>query len=247
MNTETNTESTNVWGIDLGTTYSCISRVDEFGHAVVVNNSDGDPTTPSVVMFLGPDNIQIGKEAKRQKQMDPDSVVELVKRQMGTPDWGFEAHGQRWSAPEISAQILKALAEDAAQQSGDAVEKVVITVPAYFGIPERDATVAAGRMAGPRGRRHPQRADRRSALLRLCAGLGRRRNGARVRPRRRHVRRHRDPPRTASSRAAVTSVSSRPAAITVSAAPTGTSGWCSCSRAGSRKRTPRRPTRSTTT
>jgi molecular chaperone DnaK len=148
MNTETNTESTQVWGIDLGTTYSCISRVDEFGHAVVVNNSDGDPTTPSVVMFLGPDNIQVGKEAKRQKQMDPDSVVELVKRQMGTPDWGFEAHGQQWSAPEISAQILKALAEDAAQQSGDAVEKVVITVPAYFGIPERDATVAAGRMAG---------------------------------------------------------------------------------------------------
>lgn len=148
MNTETSTTSTTVWGIDLGTTYSCISRVDESGHAVVINNRDGDPTTPSVVMFLGPENIQVGKEAKRQMQMEPDAVIELVKRQMGVPDWGFQAHGRQWTAPEISAQILKALAEDAAQQTGDPVEKVIITVPAYFGIPERDATLAAGQMAG---------------------------------------------------------------------------------------------------
>jgi molecular chaperone DnaK len=148
MNTETGTTSTTVWGIDLGTTYSCISRVDEFGRAVVVNNRDGDPTTPSVVMFVAADNIQVGKEAKRQMQMDPDAVAELVKRQMGVPDWSFQAHGQEWTAPEVSAQILKALAEDAAQQTGDPVEKVIITVPAYFGIPERDATLAAGKMAG---------------------------------------------------------------------------------------------------
>jgi molecular chaperone DnaK len=148
MNTESSTASTTVWGIDLGTTYSCISRVDEFGRAVVVNNRDGDPTTPSVVMFIGPGNIQVGKEAKRQMQMDPDAVAELVKRQMGVSDWTFQAHGQEWTAPEVSAQILKALAEDAAQQTGSAVEKVIITVPAYFGIPERDATLAAGKMAG---------------------------------------------------------------------------------------------------
>jgi molecular chaperone DnaK (HSP70) len=89
MNTETSTASTTVWGIDLGTTYSCISRVDEFGRAVVVNNRDGDPTTPSVVMFVAADNIQVGKEAKRQTQMDPDAVAELVKRQMGVPNWSF--------------------------------------------------------------------------------------------------------------------------------------------------------------
>ncbi len=148
MNTDTSTASATVWGIDLGTTYSCISRVDEFGRAVVVNNRDGDPTTPSVVMFVAADNIQVGKEAKRQTQMDPDAVAELVKRQMGVPDWSFQAHGQAWTAPEVSAQILKALAEDAAQQTGDPVEKVIITVPAYFGIPERDATLAAGKMAG---------------------------------------------------------------------------------------------------
>ncbi len=148
MNTESSTASTTVWGIDLGTTYSCISRVDEFGRAVVVNNRDGDPTTPSVVMFIGPGKIQVGKEAKRQMQMDPDAVSELVKRQMGVPDWTFQAHGQEWTAPEVSAQILKALAEDATQQTGDPVEKVIVTVPAYFGIPERDATLAAGKMAG---------------------------------------------------------------------------------------------------
>jgi molecular chaperone DnaK (HSP70) len=148
MNTESSPASTTVWGIDLGTTYSCIARVDEYGHAVVVNNRDGDPTTPSVVMFIGPENIQVGKEAKRQMQMEPDAVAELVKRQMGVPDWSFQADGKQWTAPEISAQILKAVAEDAAQQTGDPVEKVVITVPAYFGIPERDATLKAGEMAG---------------------------------------------------------------------------------------------------
>ena len=88
-----------VWGIDLGTTYSCISRVDEFGRAVVVNNRDGDPTTPSVVMFVDSDNIQVGKEAKRQIQMDPDAVCELVKRQMGSREWRFMAQGQEWNAP----------------------------------------------------------------------------------------------------------------------------------------------------
>jgi molecular chaperone DnaK (HSP70) len=148
MANESSTADTTVWGIDLGTTYSCISRVDEFGRAIVVNNRDGDPTTPSVVMFVGPSNIQVGKEAKRQMQMDPDAVCELVKRQMGSPDWRFKAHDEEWSAPEVSAHILKALAEDAEQQTGEAVRKVIITVPAYFGIAEREATVAAGTIAG---------------------------------------------------------------------------------------------------
>jgi molecular chaperone DnaK len=137
-----------VWGIDLGTTYSCISRIDEFGRPVVVNNRDGDPVTPSVVMFTGPEDIQVGKEAKRQVQLDPDNVCELVKRHMGEGEWRFAAHGNEWSASEVSAQILRALCEDAELQTREKVEKVVITVPAYFGIPEREATIAAGKLAG---------------------------------------------------------------------------------------------------
>jgi molecular chaperone DnaK len=137
-----------VWGIDLGTTYSCISQMDEFGRPVVVNNRDGDPVTPSVVMFTGPEDIQVGKEAKRQVQLDPDHVCELVKRHMGEGEWRFAAHDRQWSAPEVSAQILRALCEDAELQTREKVEKVVITVPAYFGIPEREATIAAGKLAG---------------------------------------------------------------------------------------------------
>jgi molecular chaperone DnaK len=141
-------KSTTVWGIDLGSTYSCISKLDDYGRAVVINSRDGDPVTPSVVMFVGPDDIQVGKEAKRQMQLDPELVCELVKRHMGEPDWRFDAHGTEWSPPEVAAHILKALCEDAELQTREKVEKVVITVPAYFGIVEREATIAAGKIAG---------------------------------------------------------------------------------------------------
>jgi molecular chaperone DnaK len=140
--------STAVWGIDLGTTYSCISKVDDFGHPIVVSNRDGDPVTPSVVMFLGATDIQVGKEAKRQMQLEPGRVCELVKRHMGDAEWRFGADDKEWTAPEVSAQILKALCEDAELQTREKVEKVLITVPAYFGIAEREATIAAGKMAG---------------------------------------------------------------------------------------------------
>ncbi len=139
---------TTVWGIDLGTTYSCIARVDEFGRPTVINNRDGDPTTPSVVLFTGAEDFQIGKEAKRQAQLDPDNVCELVKRHMGDSDWRFRAQGQEWAAPAVSALILKSLAADAALQAGEPVTDVVITVPAYFGDAQREATRLAGELAG---------------------------------------------------------------------------------------------------
>jgi molecular chaperone DnaK len=142
------TTATTVWGIDLGTTYSCIARVDESGRPVVVNNRDGDPITPSVVMLVDADNVDVGRSAKQQMQLEPDLVCELVKQNMGDPDWRFRAHGQEWTAPEISSLTLKSLAEDAEMQSGIPVERVVITVPAYFGVAEREATIAAGKMAG---------------------------------------------------------------------------------------------------
>jgi molecular chaperone DnaK len=137
-----------VWGIDLGTTYSCIARVDENGYPIVVNNQNGDPITPSVVMFNGPDDHLVGADAKANLQLEPDSVCALVKQNMGNAEWRFRAAGEEWSAAQVSSLILKAIAEDAQQLSGIPVEKVVITVPAYFGVTEREATIAAGKMAG---------------------------------------------------------------------------------------------------
>jgi molecular chaperone DnaK len=137
-----------VWGIDLGTTYSCIARIDETGRPLIVNNRDGEPTTPSVVLFTGSDDYHVGTEAKRQAQLDPDNVCELVKRHMGDASWRFRSHEQEWTAPAISALILKSLAADAEMQTGEAVTDVVITVPAYFGDTQRQATRAAGQIAG---------------------------------------------------------------------------------------------------
>jgi molecular chaperone DnaK len=137
-----------VWGIDLGTTYSCISRVDENGYPVVINNLQGHPITPSAVLFSGPGDVAVGQPAKDEMQLTPDLVCELVKQNMATPGWAFRAHGQDWTAPEVASFILKELAASATQATGIPVEDVVITVPAYFGVAEREATIAAGKMAG---------------------------------------------------------------------------------------------------
>lgn len=137
-----------VWGIDLGTTYSCISRVDENGYPVVISNLQGNAITPSVVLFSGPDDLIVGQPAKDEMQLTPDLVCELVKQNMGTAGWAFRAHGTDWSAPEVASFILKELASSASQATGIPVEDVVVTVPAYFGVAEREATVAAGKMAG---------------------------------------------------------------------------------------------------
>lgn len=137
-----------VYGIDLGTTYSCIAQVDEYGRPTVIPNADSQPATPSVVMFDSPTDIVVGIQAKRNARVRPDDVVSLVKRQMGDDDWRVRVHGQDYSAPAISALILKALATDAERATGNQVSDVVITVPAYFGDSERKATKLAGELAG---------------------------------------------------------------------------------------------------
>lgn len=137
-----------VWGIDLGTTYSCIARVDENGYPVVINNDLGESVTPSVVLFAGSDEVTVGSDAKSQMQLVPDLVCELVKQNMGNADWKFSVHGEDWSAPEVSSFTLKELARSAEKATGSPVEDVVITVPAYFGVAEREATIAAGKIAG---------------------------------------------------------------------------------------------------
>ena len=84
-----------VFGIDLGTTYSCISQVDRYGRPEVISNMDGDATTPSVVQFQG-DDVIVGKLAKRSSRLDPDNVAQLVKRHIGEADWRFHAGGREW-------------------------------------------------------------------------------------------------------------------------------------------------------
>jgi len=136
-----------VFGIDLGTTYSCIAHVDEYGRPAVIINADSQPTTPSVVLFDSPTDVVVGVQAKRQARIRPDDVASLVKRHMGEADWRFAAHGEEYSASAVASQILRSLANDAARAMGQPVSDVVITVPAYFGDEERKATKLAGELA----------------------------------------------------------------------------------------------------
>ncbi|CAO5172325.1 Molecular chaperone [Frankia sp. AiPs1] len=144
---------TKVFGIDLGTTYSCIAQVDEYGRPDVIRNIESQPTTPSVVLFdegsQGSDTtFVVGTQAKRQARIRPDDVARLVKRHMGTSDWRFVAYDVEYSAAAVSSLVLKALAADAERAAGVPVTDVVITVPAYFGDEERKATKLAGELAG---------------------------------------------------------------------------------------------------
>ncbi|GAA0524287.1 Hsp70 family protein [Saccharopolyspora thermophila] len=136
-----------VFGIDLGTTYSAIAYVDETGRPTVCRNTDSNETTPSVVFFENETNVVVGSVAKNSAIIDPDRVVSLIKRQMGS-DAEFEFHGTTYTPESISALILKQLAQDAAAHTGREVTRAVITVPAYFGMLERSATKNAGRIAG---------------------------------------------------------------------------------------------------
>ena len=135
------------YGIDLGTTYSCIAYVDGTGRPVVLKSAVGEDTTPSVVYFESPDNVVVGRQAKDSAVLAPHLVVELVKRQMGE-DVHYSFHGQDHTPESISALILRELAHAAEQQTGEEVRDVVITVPAYFGLLEREATRKAGQIAG---------------------------------------------------------------------------------------------------
>ena len=135
------------YGIDLGTTYSCIAYVDGTGRPVVLKSAVGEDTTPSAVYFESPDNVVVGRQAKDSAVLAPHLVVELVKRQMGE-DVHYSFHGQDHTPESISALILRELAHAAQQQTGEEVRDVVITVPAYFGLLEREATRKAGQIAG---------------------------------------------------------------------------------------------------
>ena len=135
------------YGIDLGTTYSCIAYVDDSGRPVVLKSAVGEDTTPSVVYFESPENVVVGRQAKDSAVLAPHLVAELIKRQMGE-DVHYSFHGQAHTPESISALILRELARAAQEQTGEEVRDVVITVPAYFGLAEREATRKAGAIAG---------------------------------------------------------------------------------------------------
>ena len=138
--------SSTVIGIDLGTTNSCVATI-EGGKAVVIPNSEGSRTTPSVVAFTKDGERLVGVTAKRQAVTNSERTVISVKREMGT-DWTQEIDGEKYSPQEISAFVLQKLKADAEEYLGIEVKQAVVTCPAYFSDSQRKATKDAGRIAG---------------------------------------------------------------------------------------------------
>ena len=133
-------------GIDLGTTNSCVA-VMEGGKPVVIANSEGSRTTPSVIAFSKNGDRLIGEAAKRQAVTNPERTIASIKREMGT-DYRISIDKKKYSPQELSAMILQKLKKDAEEYLGDTVTEAVITVPAYFNDTQRQATKDAGRIAG---------------------------------------------------------------------------------------------------
>ncbi|CAH0231601.1 Hsp70 family protein [Rhodococcoides fascians] len=138
--------SGDVFGIDLGTTYSAVARINDLDQAEIVKSQSGEDTTPSVVYFDSGTAI-VGGEAKSSLVTDSDNGCALIKRRMGTV-FPQSFGGQTYTPESISGLILKELVQAANQEGDSKVTKAVITVPAYFGVKEKEATKQAGEMAG---------------------------------------------------------------------------------------------------
>ena len=159
-----------VIGIDLGTTNSCVAIMDG-GKPRVIENSEGDRTTPSVVAFTKDDEVLVGQSAKRQAVTNPSNTLYAVKRLIGrrfdekivqkdidmvpykivkadNGDAWIEAQGKKMAPPEISARVLMKMKKTAEDFLGEEVTEAVVTVPAYFNDSQRQATKDAGRIAG---------------------------------------------------------------------------------------------------
>lgn len=145
-----------ILGIDLGTTYSCVAYIDENHKPVVLKNAEGSLTTPSVVYFETESDITVGEAAKENAKMYPEQVVSFIKRNMGEENFSLNINGSDMRPEEISSYILKKIVNDAVDTlrseskigATDEIKDVVITVPAYFGNAEREATITAGKIAG---------------------------------------------------------------------------------------------------
>src|SRR6476660_8319078 len=133
-------------GIDLGTTNSVVA-VLEGGEPVVVANSEGSRTTPSIVAFAKNGEVLTGQPAKNQAVTNVDRTIRSVKRHIGT-DWSVAIDDKKYTAQEISARVLQKLKRDAESYLGEEITDAVITVPAYFEDSQRQATKEAGQIAG---------------------------------------------------------------------------------------------------
>ncbi len=141
--------SKKVVGIDLGTTFSAIAHINEYGQPEIIPNAESDRITPSVIMFED-DLVTVGKIAKQNAKAVPEQIVEFVKREMGKSKQEFfrRFNGKDYSAEELSALTLKKLKQDAEAYLNCEITDAVITVPAYFHDAEREATRNAGKIAG---------------------------------------------------------------------------------------------------
>jgi len=157
-------------GIDLGTTNSCVAVLED-GKARVIENSEGDRTTPSIVAFTKDDEVLVGQSAKRQAVTNPNNTLFAIKRLIGRKfkddvvqrdidmvpytiveadngDAWVEANGKKMAPPEISARVLMKMKKTAEEFLGEEVTEAVVTVPAYFNDSQRQATKDAGKIAG---------------------------------------------------------------------------------------------------
>jgi molecular chaperone DnaK (HSP70) len=145
-----------ILGIDLGTTYSCVAYVDAVGKPVVLKNSEGELTTPSVVFFESPGIVVVGTPAKESAKLYPNEVVSFAKRSIGQPGAAWRVHGVLRTPEEVSSCILRKVVNDAVSAlrgenklgPDETITDVVITCPAYFGLAERESTRKAGEIAG---------------------------------------------------------------------------------------------------
>lgn len=137
-----------IYGIDLGTTNSCIAHIDTFGQPVIIPNYENDRVTPSVVLIDNFNSIIVGREAANTRKAYPNQVITYIKRDIGKLEADYIVEDEIYSPEEISAYILRKIVNDAEYKLGETIEDVVITCPAYFGINEREATKRAGEIAG---------------------------------------------------------------------------------------------------
>ena len=144
-----------LFGIDLGTTYSCVAYLNENEKVESIKNAEGVLTTPSVIYFDSENSQIVGDEAKNYSVTEPEKSVSFIKREMGT-EYRRTIFGTQYSPEELSSKILTKLVQDANNtlkeqgilEEGKEVKKVVITCPAYFGVSEKNATKVAGEIAG---------------------------------------------------------------------------------------------------